>query len=105
MSLIESQVFAALGDPTRLKIISRLSDGEARPIGKLTAMTAISRQGVTKHLKMLEHAGLVINHRVGRESRFSLNPDGFRHAQSYLQTIERQWDNALDRLRLHIEDG
>lgn len=104
MSLIESQVFAALGDPTRLKIISRLSDGEACPIAQLTAMTSISRQGVTKHLKMLEHAGLVSNHRVGRESRFSLNPEGFRQAQSYLQTIEGQWDNALNRLRAHIEE-
>lgn len=103
MSLVESQVFAALGDPTRLKIISRLSDGEKRPIGELTAMTSISRQGVTKHLKMLERAGLVSNHRVGRESRFGLNPDGFRHAQNYLQTIEGQWDNALERLRAHVE--
>ena len=99
----EPAIFAALGDPTRLQILSRLSDGEACPIGQLTTMTSMSRQAVTKHLKLLEHAGLVSNYRAGRERRFTLNPEGLRQIQDYLRTIEAQWDNALGRLRDHVE--
>jgi DNA-binding transcriptional ArsR family regulator len=97
-------VFAALGDRTRLSLLSRLSDGQARSIAALSADTSLTRQAVTKHLHVLEHAGLVANTRVGRESRFALRPEPIAQARSYLDRVSAQWDMALARLRALVED-
>src|SRR5690242_11921113 len=64
-------IFAALGDATRLQIVTRLSDGQARSIARLTDGLGLTRQGVTKHLRVLQDAGLVSSIRVGRESQFA----------------------------------
>ena len=64
-------IFAALGDATRLKLVSRLVDGEPRSIAQLADGLALTRQGVTKHLRVLERAGIVRAKWVGRESQFS----------------------------------
>ncbi len=66
-----AQVFAALGDRTRLALLSKLGDGEARSIAALSTDTALTRQAITKHLHVLQDAGLVASLRVCRESRFS----------------------------------
>lgn len=104
MSASEPEIFAALGDKTRLHLVSRLSDGSERHIHELTSPMSMSRQAVTKHLKVLERAGLVSVHKVGRESRYRLQPDGFSRAQAYLGNIAAQWDRVLERLKLHVED-
>lgn len=96
-------VFAALGDRTRLSLIGKLSDGRPRSIAGLSADTKITRQAVTKHLKVLENAGLVRSQRVGRESRFALRPEPLADARAYLDTVARQWDDALARLRAFVE--
>jgi DNA-binding transcriptional ArsR family regulator len=96
-------VFAALGDPTRLALLLTLSDGETRSIAALSADSRLTRQAVTKHLQMLERAGLVRSHRTGRESRFTYRPEPMADARTYLDTVSRQWDEALDRLRAFVE--
>lgn len=96
-------VFAALGDGTRLSLLTRLSDGEMRSIAKLSADTKLTRQAVTKHLRVLENAGLVESNKVGRESRFAFRPEPINEAQSYLAEVSQQWDAALSRLRAFVE--
>ncbi len=97
-------VFAALGDATRLELVSRLSDGRPRSIAQLTGGLGQTRQGVTKHLRILEQAGIVASERVGRESRFVFTPEPIRDVQRYLDRVSQQWDNAISRLKAFIED-
>lgn len=97
-------VFAALGDRTRLLIVTTLADGGSHSITDLAGDFAMSRQAVTKHLKVLEQAGLVANDRVGRESRFSLSPDGLTAARTYLEQVSRYWDEAIERLKSFLDE-
>jgi DNA-binding transcriptional ArsR family regulator len=97
-------VFAALGDPTRLALLSRLADGPAQSVVELTRGTGLTRQGVSKHLAVLEEAGVVSSTRVGRESRFAIQPVGLAEASRYLERASRQWDDAAARLRALVED-
>ncbi|MGC1302726.1 MAG: metalloregulator ArsR/SmtB family transcription factor [Caulobacteraceae bacterium] len=96
-------VFAALGDRTRLSLLERLSDGRPRSISSLSNDGELTRQAVTKHLHVLEKAGLVDSVRVGRESRFAYRPEAVMQAQAYLETVSAQWDDALSRLRAFVE--
>lgn len=96
-------VFAALGDATRLTLVSRLGDGEPRSIVQLTEGLGITRQGVTKHLRILERAGIVMSVRVGRESRFAFTPDAVVEARNYLDRASRQWEGAIARLAALVE--
>jgi DNA-binding transcriptional ArsR family regulator len=97
-------VFAALGDETRLSVLGRLSRGEPQSISRLTSGTSLSRQAVTKHLRVLEHAGVVRSIRSGRESLFALEPKRIEELRDYLDEVSRQWDDALARLKAHVED-
>lgn len=97
-------VFAALGDGTRLSLVRRLGDGRQHSIAELSTDAEMSRQAVTKHLRVLEGAGLVESSRVGRETRFTLVPAPIDSLREYLQTVSRQWDDALLRLRDFVED-
>ncbi|MBN8941954.1 MAG: helix-turn-helix transcriptional regulator [Rhizobiales bacterium] len=96
-------LFAALGDPTRLALFTRLSDGQARSIASLSADTDLTRQAVTKHLRVLEEAGLVASLRIGRESQFGFRPEPIAAIRAYLDDVSRQWDDALSRLKLFVE--
>jgi DNA-binding transcriptional ArsR family regulator len=98
-----STLFAALGDPTRLDLIARLSDGGSQSITALCANIALTRQAVSKHLKVLEGAGLVIHQKKGRESHYTFRPERLEDAQTYLARVSRQWDDALERLRKFVE--
>ena len=97
-------VFAALGDTTRLELVSRLSDGKQHSIVELADGLNLTRQGVTKHLHVLKQAGMVSCERVGRESRFSISPDPIAKARDYLTRASAQWDEAIDRLRASVEE-
>jgi DNA-binding transcriptional ArsR family regulator len=96
-------VFAALGDRTRLALLRRLSDGRARSLSALSRDTDLTRQAVAKHLKVLEHAGLVSSERIGRESRFAYHPGPVAEARAWLDAVSSQWDEALVRLRALVE--
>ncbi|MGO9239285.1 MAG: ArsR/SmtB family transcription factor [Bryobacteraceae bacterium] len=99
----QAPVFAALGDETRLALIVRLSDGEARSIAQLTQGSRLTRQAITKHLRMLERARIVHSARAGRESLFELNPEPIGKAREYLDLVSEQWDQALGRLKALVE--
>lgn len=96
-------VFAALGDPTRLRLIAALCAGGALSIAQLTAGTAITRQAVTKHLTVLADAGLVHDTRQGRERLWAFEPSKLDAARHALETISTQWDQALVRLKSLVE--
>ncbi|MBX2802260.1 MAG: metalloregulator ArsR/SmtB family transcription factor [Myxococcales bacterium] len=97
-------VFAALGDATRLQLVSRLSDGRQRSITALTEGLELSRQAVTKHLRVLEDAGIVRCERIGRESRFAIESGAVLQARAYLARISEQWDEAIERLVAAVEE-
>jgi DNA-binding transcriptional ArsR family regulator len=99
-----ASVFAALGDETRLGLLARLTNGEPQSISRLTSGTRLTRQAVTKHLRVLEGAGVVHSVKTGRESRFALEPTTIIDAQTYLDQVSRQWDNALARLKALVEE-
>jgi DNA-binding transcriptional ArsR family regulator len=98
-------VFAALGDATRLSVLARLSRGRPQSISRLTAGTNLTRQAVTKHLRVLQTAGVVRSTRAGRESLFELEPRPIEEVREYLDEVSRQWDDALARLRAHVEES
>lgn len=96
-------IFAALGDSTRLELVGRLVDGQPRSIAQLADGLDLTRQGVTKHLRVLQRAGIVKARTVGRESRFTYVPQPVERARSYLETVSAQWDDALARLKAFVE--
>jgi len=97
-------LFAALGDETRLVIVSRLAAGEALSIVRLSDGMRVTRQAITKHLLVLAAAGLVRSERAGRERVWELDPAPLRDAQESLATISAQWDAALGRLKRFVEE-
>lgn len=103
-SVNPAMVFAALGEPTRLQLVSRLSDGESRSIAQLSDGFGMTRQGVTKHLRILEQAGIVRSSRIGRENRFTFVPEPIHGIRSYLDQVSAQWDQSLARLKSFVED-
>jgi DNA-binding transcriptional ArsR family regulator len=97
-------LFAALGDKTRLRLISRLCGDGPMSITRLAAGSTVTRQAVTKHLRVMEAAGLVHSSRRGRESVWQLDAQRVEEARRYLDVIAKQWDDALRRLRVYVED-
>jgi DNA-binding transcriptional ArsR family regulator len=95
--------FAALGDETRLLLVNALCQGQPRSISQLTAGTSLTRQAITKHLRVLEDAGIVHGVRTGRESLFQLDPAPVRELREYLDVVSEQWDDALSRLKSYVE--
>jgi DNA-binding transcriptional ArsR family regulator len=98
-----AHIFAALGDPTRLKLVAVLCAGGAFSIAQLTANTDISRQGVTKHLQVLAQAGVVRDIKLGRERHWQLEPAQIEEARRTLEVIGREWEVALGRLKAFAE--
>lgn len=96
-------VFAALGDPTRLLVVAKLCDAGPLSIARLTEGTNMTRQGLTKHLQVLEDVGLVASARQGRESVYELRRRKLDDAQRWLSVISREWDDTLTRLRDFVE--
>lgn len=97
-------LFAALGDPTRLAIVGKLSSGVPSSIARLTEGSSLIRQAVTTHLRVLESGGVADRRRTGRESLYRLRPDATRDMRCYLDGISRQLDDALARLKAFVED-
>lgn len=97
-------VFAALGDKTRLSLVGKLSYQSPQSISQLTEGWSLTRQAITKHLHVLEEAGVVESVRVGRESLFQFNPESLRELRNYLDEVSGQWDDALGRLKAFVEE-
>ena len=96
-------VFAALGDETRLRLVSRLSGDGPQSIVNLAAGFPISRQAITKHLRVMESAGLVRCTPRGRETVWRLEQKRLAEARRHLQIISAQWDDTLGRLKAFVE--
>lgn len=96
-------VFAALGDATRLALLARLCNGQPQSITELTRGTGLTRQGVSKHLTILEQARIITSERVGRESRFKVRASALQDARRYLDRASQQWDATIDRLKAVVE--
>lgn len=100
----QAPVFAALGDETRLFLVARLCGGQPRSISQLTEGSRLTRQAITKHLRVLEGAGIVHSIRTGRESLFAFDPQPIEGLKEYLDIVSRQWDQALSRLKAFVEE-
>lgn len=97
-------VFAALGDGTRLWLVAKLSRGGRCSISQLTEGSKLTRQAITKHLRVLERVEVVRSIRSGRESLFEFNPAPIAEMKQYLDQVSAQWDEALGRLKSFVED-
>jgi DNA-binding transcriptional ArsR family regulator len=97
-------LFAALGDPVRLAMVARLCTDGPLPTISLKQGTPVSRQAVTKHLRMLEDAGLVQSQRVGRDRLWQIETRQLTEVRRYLDQISAQWDATVERLRRFVED-
>jgi|SRR5580704_14262989 DNA-binding transcriptional ArsR family regulator len=99
-----ARLFAALGDATRLSLVAKLSGGEPCSISELTRGSRLTRQAITKHLRVLERAALVRSARRGRESLFALDPEPMHELKKCLDHVSEQWDLALLRLKAFVEE-
>jgi DNA-binding transcriptional ArsR family regulator len=97
-------LFAALGDKTRLRLVALLCDEGPMSITRLTAGSHVTRQAITKHLQVMEEAGLTRSARRGRESVWQLDHRRLEDARRYLDLISKQWDDALGKLREFVEE-
>jgi DNA-binding transcriptional ArsR family regulator len=98
-------LFAALGDETRLRLLQQLSRIGPASISVLSEKFPVSRQAITKHLRSLSAARLIEGRRAGREHRWALNAGRLAEARRCLEIVGRGWDEALSRLKKHLEDG
>jgi DNA-binding transcriptional ArsR family regulator len=99
----KAAIFAALGDETRLSLLSRLCSGQRYSIAELTEGTKLTRQAVTKHLRVLERVRIVHGTREGRQSLFQFDPHPVIEMKEYLELVSKQWDVALARLKTFAE--
>lgn len=96
-------VFAALGDGTRLSLVAKLSGGQPRSISQLTEGSRLTRQAITKHLRVLERVEIVRSIRAGRESLFELHLEPIEELRNYIELVSKHWDRALSRLKAFVE--
>lgn len=99
-------IFSALGDPTRLAIITRLCrDGPLFTIELKQGAGSGTRQGITRHLQVLADAGLVDSDRVGRDRQWRLRAQQLAAVRDHLDWVSAQWNQRLERLRAFVEDS
>jgi DNA-binding transcriptional ArsR family regulator len=96
-------VFAALGDETRLTLVARLCERAPCSISQLAQGSQITRQAITRHLRVLEKAGVVRGEMAGRECLFELEAEPLEQVRDYLDLVSKQWDAALARLKAFVE--
>jgi len=96
-------VFAALGDETRLRLVARLSEHGPLSIARLTEGEPVSRQAITKHLRVLASAGIARDVQRGRERLWNLEPRPLDEARRCLDAVSQEWEGALLRLKAFVE--
>ncbi len=101
-SVSSVQLFAALGDETRQRLLARLFEGPLSITG-LTDGSGMTRQAVTKHLRVMADAGLIRADRRGRESVWTIEANALEEARRFIDQISARWDDALSRLQTLVE--
>ena len=99
----QAVVFAALGDEVRLGLLQALPAGDRIPSPSSPRGSRLTRQAITKHLRVLRGVGIVRCMRSGRESRFEFDPRPLVGMKEYLDLVSEQWDQALSRLKSFVE--
>jgi DNA-binding transcriptional ArsR family regulator len=102
-SAAQAELFAALGDETRLALVARLCAGP-QSIGQLASAAPVTRQAVTKHLHVLAGAGLVRDRWRGRERLFELETRRLDDAKRWLEQVSARWDARLAKLKALVEE-
>lgn len=100
---MDAPVFAALADPMRRNLLVNLAENSPKTATQLAAEYPITRQGILKHLRILEEAGLVAVHQRGREKRYSLTPDPLVELDQWIKELNAKWDARLFRLKAFVE--
>ncbi len=98
-----ARAFAALGDKTRLGLVAKLCSGEPCSIAQLAEDSKLTRQAITKHLGVLERAGIVRSTHAGRERLFEFDPEPMEGLREYLESVSKAWDKSLSRLKSFVE--
>lgn len=102
--MVEAQLFKALGDPTRLKLLERLAVGTDHTINHISADLGITRQGARKHLGVLANAKLIRLQPKGRDVQVTLEPQSLEVARAFIAKLEQQWDRRLTALKRFVEE-
>jgi DNA-binding transcriptional ArsR family regulator len=102
-ALTDVPVFAALADPTRRSLLVNLAEHSPKTASQLAEEYPITRQGILKHLHILQDAGLVAVHQKGREKRYSFQPEPLDELEQWLQQVSTIWDQRLNRLKNLLE--
>ena len=97
-----SETFAALGDPTRLAIVARLAEGDAT-VKQLAEPFAVSLPAISRHLKVLERAGLITRGRSAQSRPSSLRVEALAEATAWIEARRDLWDGRMDRLDRHLQ--
>lgn len=101
----EQSVFDALADPMRRSLLQNLAEYSPKTATQLAQEYPITRQGILKHLAVLEHAGLVAVHQAGREKRYTLTPEPLGELERWASAVGAAWDARLLRLKAWVEQG
>ncbi len=104
LALQERDVYVAIADPTRRKIIRLLAESEELPLYELTPHFDMGRTAVSKHLSVLKAADLVTNRKIGRETRYRLNPAPLKEVQDWLAFYEQFWNDSAMKLKKLLEE-
>ena len=99
----QQSLFTALADPLRRSLLENLAEHSPRTATQLAEDYPVTRQGILKHLTILEHAGLVAIHQVGREKRYTLTPEPLEELEQWIEDIGAKWDERLLRLKTWLE--
>ena len=97
-------VYSAVADPTRRRLLRLLADADELPLHEMTARFQVGRTAVSKHLAVLKEAGLVIDRKAGRETRYHLNAAPLREIQAWISFYERFWTERIDSLKDLLEE-
>jgi DNA-binding transcriptional ArsR family regulator len=102
MAIVE--LFRALGDPTRLEMVQRLSNGSSQTIGSVSNGLEISRQGARKHLQILADANIVTLHPKGRDTIVAIDLNTLDQAKKFISGLEKRWEQRLNALKDFVEN-
>lgn len=103
LEMVDDQLWSAVGDPTRRRMLGLLLAGNATTATAMSAQLPITRQAISKHLGVLDRAGLLNATTAGREKRYRLNDEQFARAIAQLNAVSDEWGGRLQRIKALAE--